>query len=323
MSGERDVWRGTLELLAALWLHEPDAATIARVQRELGLPGAEPADLAIAYVDLLLNSVYPYGTSFTDAWGEINTPEAERMYDWFAQHDFDSPALREVGAPDHIGVCLQFLAHTLDAPCVPFNTQLMRWAPALCIAVEREPGAHPFYKALAERTRATLLRMGLTVDRRLLEESRFDVTLPPLSSLPADWLAGGFIPIVADEGEAQEVRLKDIVRFLLIAERSGMFLSRARLGFLANGLGIRLPFLPRFDLGELLFVSAGEAGHFDNLVELLRTEIAGWQAAYADVARTWPTWSDYAALWQVRLANSAALLEGMRQIMETNPIEEA
>ncbi|BCX02187.1 MAG: dehydrogenase [Candidatus Roseilinea sp.] len=322
MSREWGASRETLTLLAELWLHEPDAATVTQAQRALGLPDAKSADLAIAYVDLLLNSVYPYGTSFTDAWGEINTPEAEQMYEWFAQHAFDTDALREVGAPDHIGVCLQFLAHTLDAPCIPFNTQLLRWAPALCIAVEREPGAHPFYKALAERTRAMLFRLSLPVDRGLLDESRFDVTLPPLSHLSSDWLANGFIPL-ADEDEEQEVRLKDIVRFLLIAERSGMFLSRARLGYLANGLGIRLPFLPRFDLGELLFLSAGEAGRLDDLIRMLHAEIADWRAAYAGVAQTWPPWSDYAASWQVRLANSATLLDGMQHIIEINPIEES
>lgn len=302
MSGEWDVWRGTLELLAALWLHEPDAATLARAQRELGLPEAEPVDLAIAYVDLLLNSVYPYGTSFTDVWGEINTPEAEQMYVWFAERRFDSPALQEVGAPDHIGVCLQFLAHTLDAPCIPFNTQLLRWAPAMCIAVEREPSAHPFYKALAERTRDMLLCLSPLVDCRRLDALRADLILPPLA---------GDAEIA---GEDPEVRLKDIVRFLLIPERSGLFLSRARLGYLANRLDIRLPFLPRFDLGELLFVSAGEAGRLGDLLIALEGEVAGWRAAYTGLAQAWPAWTICAELWQVRLDNSAALMQAMRRM---------
>ncbi len=309
-----------LDLLARLWLREPDAAMIARAQRELGLPPADPADLAIAYVDLLLNSVYPYGSSFTDAWGEINTPQAEQMYGWFAQYGFDSESLLEVGAPDHIGICLQFLAHTLETPCVPFDTQLLRWAPVLCIAVEREPGAHPFYRALAGRTRATLLALNPPVDHRLLTASRFDVILPPLTYLSAEGPGDGFIPIEEGDG-AREVRLGDIVRFLLLTERSGMFLSRARMGYLANCLGMRLPFLPRHALGELLFVSAGEADRFADLVERLHEEIAGWRKAYADTARAWPAWSAYAALWQARLANSAALLSGMQHIMSTDPIE--
>lgn len=301
MSGEWGAQRETLLLLAELWLHEPDAATIAQAQRELGLPDADPADLAIAYVDLLLNSAYPYGTSFTDAWGEINTPEAERMYDWFAQHGFDSDALREVGAPDHIGVCLQFLAHTLDAPCISFNTQLLRWAPALCITVEREPGVHPFYKALAERTCDVLLCLNLSVDHRWLDSPRADPIPPPIG-------------VATDADDDREVRLKDIVRFVLIAERSGMFLSRARLGYLANRLDIRLPFLPRFDLGELLFVSAGEVGRLGDLLAALEGEIAGWRAVYAGLAQAWPAWAIYAELWRARLDNCAALLQAMRRM---------
>jgi len=313
---------GLLRLLAELWLHEPDAAMVARAQRVLGLPPADPAELAIAYVDVLLNSVYPYGTSFTDPWGEINTSEAEAMYERFAQHGFDAPALREVGAPDHIGICLQFLAHVGREGDIAFNTQLLRWAPALCIAIAREPGGHSFYKALAEHTCAALMAMALPVDRRWLAASRFDLVMPPLADLASDWATDGFIPIADVDDEAREVRLKDIVRFLLLAERSGLFLSRARIGYLANRLGIRLPFLPRLMLGELLFTAAGEEGRLDDLMALLRDEIAGWREAYADVARAWPAWSDYAELWGVRLTNSATLLDGMRRIIEDNPIEE-
>ena len=313
---------GLLRLLAKLWLREPDTAMVTRTQRELGLPLADPAELAVAYVDVLLNSVYPYGTSFTDPWGEINTSEAEAMYERFARHGFDVPALREVGAPDHIGICLEFLAYAGREGDIAFNTQLLRWAPALCIAIAREPGGHPFYKALAERTCAVLMAMALPVDRRWLGRSRFDVVMPPLADPASDWATDGFIPIVDADDEAQEVRLKDIVRFLLLAERSGLFLSRGRIGHLANRLGIRLPFLPRLMLGELLFTAAGEEGRLDDLIALLRDEIAGWRQAYADVARAWPAWSDYAELWQARLSNSAALLDGMRRIMQDDPIEE-
>lgn len=298
---ERGTLRDTLMLLAELWLREPDAALLARAQRTLGLPSAAPSDLAIAYVDVLLNSVYPYGTSFTDAWGEINTPEAEQMYVWFAECGFDSPALRNVGAPDHIGVCLQFLAHTLGAPCVSFNTRLLRWAPVLCVAVTREPGAHPFYKALAERTCDGLLRLNLSPDHRWPDAPRPDPIPPPIG--------GG-----ADTDEDREVRLEDIARFVLIAERSGMFLSRARLGYLANRLDMRLPFLPRFDLGELLFVSAGASGRLEDLLALLEEEIAGWRAAYAVLAQAWPAWATCAQSWQARLDNSAALLKAMRRM---------
>ncbi|MBI3362676.1 MAG: molecular chaperone TorD family protein, partial [Chloroflexi bacterium] len=98
-------------LLSSLWLHEPDAETLARARSELDLPVAEPADLASAYADLFLLNVFPYGTVFTDPFGELNGPSAQNIAALYDSHGYHPPELSEVGAADHVGLCLGFVAH--------------------------------------------------------------------------------------------------------------------------------------------------------------------------------------------------------------------
>jgi hypothetical protein len=53
--------------------------TAAKASRQLGLPAADAADLAGAYTDVFILNVYPYGTTFTDPYGELNGPEAQHL----------------------------------------------------------------------------------------------------------------------------------------------------------------------------------------------------------------------------------------------------
>ncbi|MEK6575147.1 MAG: molecular chaperone TorD family protein [Chloroflexota bacterium] len=105
-------------LLSHLWLHEPDADAIARAVTELGLPPAEPAELASAYADVFLLNVYPYSTAFTVPSGELNGPGAQRMAALYEAQGYCPSELNSVGAPDHLGLCLRFLAHLSDTKCL-------------------------------------------------------------------------------------------------------------------------------------------------------------------------------------------------------------
>ena len=93
-----------------LWLHEPTAETISRAVKELNLPHADPNELASAYTDLFLLNVYPYGTVYTDFDGELNAPAAQQIADLFEAHNYHPPELNEVGAADHVGLCLGFFS---------------------------------------------------------------------------------------------------------------------------------------------------------------------------------------------------------------------
>jgi hypothetical protein len=165
------------------------------------------------------------------------------------------------------------------------------WAPVLCLAVEREPEAHPFYRALAALTRQTL----------------FDLTrsAAPPAAIALELEEAAAVP---DE----EISLRDVVRHLLAPARSGVFLSRARLGGWGRALGMRLPFGERFMVALSLFEAAGASGDVIALLDLLGAEVRAWNVAYQAWAVDWPVWASFGASWQERAAATLKLLAEMR-----------
>jgi len=308
-------------LLSHLWLHEPDAETIARAVVELGLPLADPsttlraspADLASAYTDVFLLNVYPYGTAFTDPSGELNGPEAQRVAALYEVHGYRPPELKSVGAPDHLGLCLGFLAAGQDG-LLPY---IADWAPVCCLAVEREPSAHSFYRALASTTRQHLFVM--------LSEAK-----PPGAETPSA-SSGQALRFAQDDGDnlqseiynlqsEDEVRLRHIVRFFLTPALCGVFLSRSRLGQMAKELGGRLPFGSRFEVAEMLFTYAGGGvEQLGQLLNALETEVAAWATAYRSWAEKHPAWRPGAEMWLARTAEAARQLSAMRRMAAAAP----
>lgn len=165
------------------------------------------------------------------------------------------------------------------------------WIPVCCLAVEREPSVHPFYRALAKQTCDHLLTSHPITNYQL-----------PITNLQS--------PISNDE-----VRLRDLVRFFLAPARCGIFLSRSRLGQIGKVLGTRLPFGSRFEVAESLFASAGEAEILDRLISALKDEVDMWASEYQNWAEKYPTWKPFGEVWLSRTANAAHTLEGMRKMM--------
>src|SRR3990167_5980494 len=96
-----NLWSLNFELLSCLWLREPDTQTIARAHRELSLPLANPGELAQAYTDVFLLNVPPYGTAYTDEYGELNGERAQAVARQFEAHGYFPDELMQVAAPDH------------------------------------------------------------------------------------------------------------------------------------------------------------------------------------------------------------------------------
>ncbi|MBI4632017.1 MAG: molecular chaperone TorD family protein [Chloroflexi bacterium] len=290
----------TLQLLSHLWLHEPNAEMISRAVKELNLPHANPDEIASAYTDLFLLNVYPYGTVYTDFDGELNAPAAQQIADLFEAHNYRPPELNEVGAADHVGLCLGFLTQHSDTECFE-NTRclLLEWIPICCLAVEREPSSHPFYRALATFTRDHLLT------RSPITNYHLPISIPQSFDFAQDK------SLISDD----EVRLRDIVRFFLAPARCGTFLSRSRLGQIGKVLGTRLPFGSRFEVAESLFASAGEAEILDRLISTLKDEVEAWEDEYQSWAEKYPAWKPFSEVWLSRTTNATRTLEGMRQMM--------
>lgn len=292
------------DLLSFLWLHEPDAQTIARAVSELGLPAADPStalrasppELARAYADIFLLNVPPYGTVYTDDDGELNAPAAQGMEALYAAQGYRPPELSQVGAPDHLGLCLGLLSTKEGRSILP---SLLDWAPVCCFAVEREPAAHRFYRALAKVTRD-----------RLMAETVLPNTQYPIHHSSREAII-----------HRSDVSLRDIVRFLLAPAQCGLFLSRSQLGQMAKGLGMQLPFGSRFEVAEWLLTAAGQSDQAPLLLAAFEKEVDEWGAAYRQWATTWPGWASAAAQWLDRLERARRTLGAMRDTILNAPLE--
>lgn len=268
--------------LAQLWLREPDDESIGRAVRELDFPRAAAAELAQAFSDIFLLNVFPYGSVFTDPSGELNGRGADVAARLFEVAGFDAPELRQVAAPDHIGLCLAAVEPvSARADAAPFLRHLRLWAPVCCLAVEREPRAHPFYKTLARRTRDALVR---SIPRQSIvhAEQPFALTVPQDD---------------AAELSAAEMTLSDVVSYLLAPARSGVFLSRSRMGEMALALGVRVSFGSRYEVARNMFAAAGETNSVDELLGALGGEIQEWTESYESWGRELPDWLDAADHW--------------------------
>jgi hypothetical protein len=267
---------------------------------ELGLPLATPSELAAAFSDLLLLNVYPYGTVFSEPEAELNGPGAEAALSRYADQGYRPRALFEVGAPDHLGLALGFLDHLEavgagDALAAAY-AEALAWAPAVCAAVDHEPGAHPFYRALAARTAASLLARSSDFGAAASEQAA--QSPPPEPG-----------PLPDAEGE---VRLRDLVRYFLAPARCGAFLSRNRLGRLAQELGLAVPFGSRFDVAEALFQAAGASDRLPDLLDAIDGLLSANSEDYAAWAAAYPAWQPLAQSWLSRLSAARQQLALMR-----------
>src|SRR5262245_45401907 len=262
----------SLSLLSGLWLSERDKNLIDAAV-EAGFPDATVEELTPAYSDLFLLNVYPYGSVFTEPAGEMNGPSAGELALRYEQAGFAPPELFQVGAVDHIGLCLAFLETLSQRPSAGsrFAAEVLEWAPIPSIAIDRDSSAHPFYKHLARTTIDQLFDLGKDQMRR--------------SRLPAVSL------------EEEQVGLEEVVSFLLAPARCGLFLSRSRLGELARAVDLALPFGSRRDVCRSLFLSAGERGAIPSLIELLTREVFQWKAALDDLAALRPAWRSCEQTW--------------------------
>jgi TorA maturation chaperone TorD len=282
-----------------LWLREPDAAALEAAREiESLLPHAGSVDdLSPAYAELFLLNVYPYGTVFTDPSGELNAPGAEEAARRCEAAGYSAPEFLEVGAPDHAGLGLGLLGHLAERgeTDAAFLSILLDWLPVCCLAVERDPAAHPFYRSLATLTRG-----------KLLENAAF-AAAPPAEP------AGAF-------DTEEEIGLPDVVRYLIAPARSGVFLSRSRLGTISRRAGLQIPFGSRWEVAEALFSVAGQTGRVPEVLTLLEEEAAHWTEAFREWSDAYTSWAPFAHKWLGRIASTRQRLGAMRE-MSLRPLE--
>jgi TorA maturation chaperone TorD len=323
-------------LLSRLWLNEADEETLAQLDAvpDLKANASERKELAVAYADAFLLNVYPYASVFLDLHGEMNGLRSRELSMLYVQHDYQPASLNEAGAPDHIGFALGLLERIPPQLLINILSQyVLDWAPVLCLAVERQPAIHPFYRAVALATRNELFRIFEGLE--LAGESRNDQQIRSLIAgdggyLPAVETAEGNhldlkwrfeieLPLVdADE----EKSLSQFVHSLLCPAQSGLFLSRAQLGYWASQLGVPLPFGERHRLGISLFEAAGMVERVPELLSWILAEADAWDAAYLDWAKENTIWTLFAGEWRERIATTRNLLVQAQRWLLAAPLGE-
>ena len=302
--GVKDVPEASLGLLSRLWLREPDSLALAAAR---GLPSLaphadEPAEMAPAYTDLFLLNVYPYGTAFIDPSGELNGPAA-----WQSRATLREPGLSPAGT------FRSWRARSRrPLPGISRTSRKRRAGGPRVLFLS--PGVGPDLLSCrrtgALRPSLLLRAVAAATRRRLMEDIPESVSQAsePEESAPQ-----------STHPEEEEVGLSHIVRFLLAPARSGLFLSRARLGQLARAAGMRLPFGSRFDVARMLYQTAGEGGKVGTVLDLLGAELAVWEAAYRAWAEEHRRWAPLAARWLHRTGETGRMIAQMRKILENPP----
>ncbi len=287
-----------LDLAARLWLAEPDQAALDQARAWGVTSDASPEELAGGYTALFVLNVYPYGSVFTDPAAELNGNDSLVWARRFEETAFRPDELVCVGAPDHLGLCLKYLHHSeargvFDAPAL---SRTLSWGPVCTLAAERDPLAHEFYRQLAQATREALLERCAGSAAESTEPSAIEEMSGDLEGT----------------GDNGELRLSDVLSFLLAPARCGFFLSRSALARLGGRISLRVPFGGRFETARGLFESAGESGRVEALLDQIAGQTDLWEQSYARTAAAFPAWTSWAEPWRTRLTRCRKALATLR-----------
>ena len=166
----------TYRLLARLALSELDAPLARQLSplpilgpalQESGGEAALPR-LRSDYTHTFLMNAHPYESVYVDESGMLNAATTGAVLAYYQEHAFDPPAARTTGAPDHLGLELEFMAHLIDrttaAPRIAnipvaaaldadqlhfLEHHLARWAPLFGETLQ-EVALTPLYRVYGE-----------------------------------------------------------------------------------------------------------------------------------------------------------------------------
>ncbi len=286
---------------ARLFLVEPDAETLQAlrdVPRFTEASRINPRDLRVEFTRLFGMNVFPYASVFLDPEALLNTATTARVEAKYAAADFEPARDLPIGAPDHFGVELSFVAQLLSSGRAGaanqfLESELLSWAVVFLHAVEKN--AHvDFYRILACETR-----------RWLLEE--FDS-----SSCGEDLQRRNSHSEFALQGN-EEDDLFSVVSFLVTPAQSGIFLSKEDLSRIGRHLELPMSFGDRGLMLKSLFRSAGEYEKIDPLLVTLNAEVDDWIELYSSDSENHPAVAVALRPWRVRAEETLTRLEKMER----------
>lgn len=328
-----------LDLLARLWLAEPDAELIAALRRTPGLAEHVPScgdgddvvrlDLAVAWLDLVSRHVAPHESVFVDPTAMLDAPSTARWRATLARAGWSPPSGLRVPADDHLGVQLLALSGLGDRGTAVLTDHLLVWLPLFADAIAHAD-VHPLYAAAARATVDVVLARGDQLPPTALSSTANDIVpaLPPrpryranetgdgVPSWPSDDDVGG-APLEDPSPTTGDARLRDILDALLYPRDAGLFLSRTDIARCAAALDLPVGLGDRRWMLRGLFEAAGRHDAVARLLDTLDVRWATASAAYGRWASEHPCWRVYGAAWQSRLTATRTAMAVWRQAAES------
>ena len=289
---------------ARLFLSELDTETIVGLQKDprfADVIASDVRDLRVEFTHLFHLNVFPYASVFLDPEALLNTETTARVEAAFAAAGFEPARDLPIGAPDHFGVELSFIAYLLetrqdDAAIRFLETELWSWVIVFLHAVQRN-AREKFYRGL-----------GLTTRRWLLEDLEASSSV---GNMPSGAKGSSFVLPVMPEDD-----LDSVVSFLISPAQSGIFLSKQDLSSLGHRLELPMGFGDRGWVLKSLFRSAGEFGKIAELLNALKMEAHEWVERYASDSRDYPAASNLLCPWHERAGATCARLHQMERATE-------
>ena len=289
----------TYRFFARLFLLEPDADALEALRTDVRFAGAlaiDPRELRVEFTRLFVMNVFPYASVFLDPEVLLNTETTARVQAKYSAADFEPARDVPIGAPDHFGVELSFVAHLLSSGRTNAANQfvaseVLSWAPVFLHGVEKN-ARQDFYRILAQQTRHWLLEE--------IDSSAWDAFMQRRTSHAEFGLR------VNEEDD-----LFSVVSFLVAPAQSGIFLSKEDLSRIGRTLELPMSFGDRGLMLKSLFRSAGEFDRIEMLLSALQSETKGWIDMYATDSRDNPAADLRLRSWRARAAETLTRLEKM------------
>lgn len=302
---------GSYQLLSRLFLEGISAELRPYLDAlpDITIPTDDLDSLAAEHQSLFRFQLLPHEAIFLDTSGLLGGPQSERVTRLYQQNGY-----RVANADDHIGHQLGYLAFLLGAEVdaledgrsdiVPLLHQrqrdflgqhLLRWLPPLTIALARQPNR--FYADLG----ALVWSLASSHASHLAVSSAAPFLPDPPTLLGED-----------------ATSLKAIANFLATPAVSGWWFGQREMAAIGRNLDLPRGFGGRIQTMMTLFRSASQFDAAVDLFDLLRQQLAAWQADYAQLYANTEAGGTAAALpfialWQARLTQSEATISAMRE----------
>jgi putative dimethyl sulfoxide reductase chaperone len=267
----------------------------------------DPDGPAVDHQFVFGDNVYPIEGAFLDPDGQVGGAPADRLGGLYASCGFHPDPRSE--PPEHLANELRALAFLSAAEADALRDgeaaiaaviaghqrallaqHLVRWVPALAIAVRRAGRSFP--AALIDQIEDLLLLHGAATPERDQARAWELAELPDLLGDP-------------------EVSLRRIAVVLATPARAGVFLSRADLAGIGRRLRLPRGFGSRVDLLENLLAAAGRFDAVEPLLAALAAVVSDTRDTLAQARYEDGAVSHLTAPWRTRCDETLALLDGL------------